>query len=138
MLPTRRLEQHIAMVIIRPEILLITYCFKILSIICQPYCNTFLFCSFSITGKIFQEIVRWIKTSFLLKLFCNFTAVVTKDLSRYFSDSNRIILKFIRKKECAKDSWILWENIENTKCWIYTVKRLVTNCLVLLSIKQVC
>lgn len=60
----RGLEQHISMVIIRSEIFLITSSFKILSIICQAYCNILFFCSLSVTGKIFQEKVRWMTYNF--------------------------------------------------------------------------
>ena len=42
--------------------------------------------------------------SFLLKLLYNIAAIVIRDLSRYFSDNNQIILKFIRRKDCARDS----------------------------------
>lgn len=53
--------------------------------------------------------------SFFLKLFCNITATLIKDPPRCFSDNNQIILKFINRKMCAKDSRILWKNRGKTK-----------------------
>lgn len=105
--PHRRLEQH-TVIFTRSEKLLITYCFKMLSITCQAYLiGKFALLLILYNWEYFLRNTEINKTSYLLKLLCNIAAIVIRDLSRYFSKNNQMILKFIRRKECARGSWML-------------------------------